>query len=472
MTSAVVVGSGPNGLAAATVLARSGVRVTVLEAAHILGGGARSGASPIPGLIQDHCAAVHPMAPVGAYWKTLDLEAMGVRLRRAPIDCTHPLDDGTAAELHTSIELTADGLGEDGARWVAAFASSAQAMSSLSEDMMKPILGLPRHPLALARFGLVAGPPPAWVARYFRTERARSLFLGVAAHAINRLDVPLVTGIGAGIITAGHTVGWPVIEGGTGAFTEAQIRLLDRLGVTFEVGHTVRALKELPAHDIAILAVHPHIAASILGDALPPRVRTAYRNFKSGPAVFKVDFAVREGVPWSSDASRRAGTVHAVGGPAEVLTAEREVAANRMPARPFVLVGQQYLADPSRADGNTVPVYAYAHVPRAYRGDATAHIVSQIERFAPGFRDRIIDARARGTRETEHENASFVDGDILTGAKTPLKFLLGPRLTPRPYRTGARGYYLASAATPPGPGIHGMSGFNAASQALRDLGIR
>ncbi|MGI6879477.1 phytoene desaturase family protein [Microbacterium sp. gxy059] len=472
MTSAVVVGSGPNGLAAATVLARAGLDVTVVEASDELGGGARSVASPLPGLLQDHCAAVHPMAPQGAFFRSLDLEAMGLRWRYAPIDAVHPLDGGDAGVLRTSIAETAERLGEDGPRWRLAFGASSRSFDRLARDIMTPMLGIPRHPLLLARFGPVAGPPATWVARAFRTERARALFLGVAAHAINRLDRPLVTGIGAGIITAGHSNGWPVIEGGTGAFTAALVRLLDGLGVTFETGRRVRSAADLPPHDIAILDVHPQHAATILGDALPPRVARAYRTHRPGPAAFKVDFAVEGGIPWQNDDARRAGTVHVVGSAREVVEAEHAVAVERrMPKSPFVLVGQQHLADPQRADGSVVPVYAYAHVPTGYRGDATRVIVDQIERFAPGFRDRIVASASRTVARTEEENANFIGGDILTGAKTPIRFLTGPRVSPHAYDTGAPGTYLCSAATPPGPGIHGMSGFNAAHRALRQAGI-
>lgn len=472
MTDAVVVGSGPNGLAAATVLARAGVKVTVIEAADQLGGGARSESTPLPGLLQDHCAAVHPMAPLSEFWRTLDLEAMGVALKYAPIDCAHPLDGGDAAVLHTSVSETATGLGIDGGRWAAAFGPSSRAFEALSEDIMSPMLGIPRHPFALARFGLVAGPPPTWVARFFRTEKARALFLGVAAHAINRLDRPLVSGIGAGIITAGHAVGWPVIEGGTGAFTDAHIRALDAVGVQFETGRRIRRLEDLPAHDLAVLDVHPHDAANILAGRLPTRVHRSYRHFRAGPAAFKVDFAVRGGIPWMNEGARLAGTVHVAGSAKEIVAAEHDIAVlRRMPHRPFVLVGQQYVADPSRADGEVVPVYAYAHVPAGYRGDATEAIVRQIERFAPGFRDRVIASRSRTTMRSAEENPNFVGGDILSGAKTPRQFLLGPDPSVHPYDTGVPGYFLCSASTPPGPGIHGMSGYNAANRALRTLGM-
>lgn len=469
MTNAVVVGSGPNGLAAATVLARAGITVTVLEAADTLGGGARSVESPIDGLLQDHCAAVHPMAPGSAYFRSLDLDAMGVEWAYAPVDAAHPLENGEAALLYTSLDQTAKKLGRDGGRWAAAFGSSSRAFDRLSTAMMAPMLRVPQHPLLLARFGLVAAPPPTWVGRFFRTEQARALFMGVAAHAIQPLGQPLVTGIGAGIITAGHAVGWPVVKGGTGRFTEAQIAQLRAMGVTFETGQRVTRLHELPPRDITMLDVHPRVAAGILAEQQPTNARRAYRRFKPGPAAFKVDFAVQGGIPWRNPEVAQAGTVHVGGTAAEIVAAEREIGAGRMPERPFVLVGQQYVADPGRAIGDVVPVYAYAHVPNGYPGDATEHIISQIERFAPGFRDRIVAKRARSTSEAEAENANFVGGDILTGAKSTLQFLFGPRISPHPYDTGVPGVYLCSAATPPGPGIHGMAGFNAANRALEML---
>lgn len=467
MTTAVVVGSGPNGLAAATVLARAGVEVTVLEASDHLGGGARSVDAPIAGLVQDHCAAVHPMAPGSAYFKSLDLAAMGVEWGFAPYDAAHPLDNGDAGLLSTSLAETAVGLGGDGKRWEAMFGPPSRAFDRLAPSIMSPMLRVPRHPLLLARFGLVAGPPPTLVAAAFRGERAKSLFMGVAAHAMQSLRQPLVTGIGAGIIAAGHAVGWPVIKGGTGRFTEASIAMLRGLGVRFETGQRITRLHELPRHDMVMLDVHPHIAAGILAEQQPIGARRAYRRFTPGPAAFKLDLAVDGGIPWRNPEVARAGTVHLGGSAAEIVAAERDAAAGRMPERPFVLVGQQYLADPARANGSIVPVYAYAHVPNGYPGDASEQIIAQIERFAPGVRERIVAQHARSTAESERENANFVGGDILTGAKSPLQFLLGPRLSPHPYDTGVPGVYLCSASTPPGPGIHGMGGFNAANRAIR-----
>jgi phytoene dehydrogenase-like protein len=469
MTSAIVVGSGPNGLAAATVLVRAGVEVTVVEAADQLGGGARSTESPLAGLVQDHCAAVHPMAPGSPFFQTLDLEEMGVRWAYAPIDAAHPLDSGEPGLLHRSIADTAAGLGRDGGKWETAFGSLSRSFDRLSPIIMSPLLRIPKHPLLLARMGAVAGPPPALVARWFRDERARSLFMGVAAHALQPLTLPLVTGIGAGIIIAGHAVGWPVVEGGTGRFTEAHISMLRAQGVRFETGQRINRLYDLPPTDITILDVHPHAAAGILAEHQPQSDQRAYRKFRPGPATFKIDFAVDGGVPWRDPEVGLAGTVHLGGNSAEIIATERQVASGHMPERPFVLVGQQAVADPARANGSIVPIYAYAHVPNGYTGDATEHIIAQIKRFAPGFRDRIVGLSARTPAQTSAENPNFVGGDILTGAKSPLQFLLGPKLSAHPYDTGVPGVYLCSAATPPGPGIHGMGGYNSAQRALRYL---
>lgn len=465
MTRAVVVGSGPNGLAAAATLVAAGVTVHVIEAADELGGGARNSAPLLAGLIQDHCAAVHPMAAASPYLRDLDLP--GVEWALPEIDCAHPLDDGDAVLLRRSIAETAEGLGRDGWRWRALFGVPSARFAALSEDIFRPLLGLPRHPFLLARFGAVAAPPPTWVARVFSQERTRALFLGVAAHAFQRLDQPLVTGIGAGIITAGHAVGWPVIAGGTGALTDAVIARLRAQGVTFETGTRIRSRRELPPHDIALLDVHPHAVAEILGESLPARDGKAFRRFRAGPAAFKVEFAVAGGVPWRSPEVGRAGTVHLGGSAREIVAVERETSRGGMPARPFVLVGQQHVADPQRSVGDVHPVYAYAHVPAGYTGDATDAIVSQFERFAPGFTERVVATRVLTATDLSRENPNFVGGDILTGAKTPRQFTLGPRLSAQPYDTGVPGYYLCSAATPPGPGVHGLCGVNAARRALQ-----
>jgi len=469
VTTATVVGSGPNGLAAAVTLARAGLTVTVLEAADEIGGGTRSFEAIVPGLLHDHCSAIHPMAVGSPFVTGFGLERHGLRWRLPEIDCVHPLDDGRAGVLRRSVDDTAAGLGADGRVWKALFGRPADRFEAIEDAVMGPLLRLPDHPLALARFGAPTVLPAAVLARAFRTPQARALWGGVAAHAFRPLHLPLTSAIGVGIITAGHRHGWAVAEGGSRAVTAAMAALLRELGGTVETGVPVRGRADLPPADITVFDLAPEAVADILGDRLPARVRRAYRAFRRGPGAFKVDFAVEGGVPWTNPDARRAGTVHVGGTFAEIAAAERDIHAGRMPERPFVLVAQQYLADPQRSVGNIHPVWSYAHVPHGYTGDATEAVITQIERFAPGFRDRIVGYRAETTDGMARFNANFTGGDILTGAKDVRQLVFGPRITLSPYATGAPGYYLCSAATPPGPGAHGMCGFHAARAALRDL---
>lgn len=469
MSTAVVVGGGPNGLAAAVTLAAEGVQVTVLEAAEQVGGGVRSGEAIVPGLVHDHCAAIHPMAVASPLLGGLGLERYGLRWRWPEIDCAHPVDDGRAGVLYRSVEATAAGLGADGARWRAAFARPAARFDALAEDILGPLVHLPRHPLTLARFGAPTVLPASTVARWFRTAPGRALFGGVAAHAFRPLHYPMTAAIGMGIIAAGHRHGWPVAEGGSQAITNALAALLGDLGGKIETGVRVVSAAQLPPADVTLFDLEPGAVAGILGDRLPARVARAYRRFRRAPGAFKVDFAVQGGVPWTNPAARRAGTVHLGGDYAEVAATERDVHAGRMPQRPFVLVGQQYLADPGRSVGDIHPLYAYAHVPHGYTGDATEAIIAQIERFAPGFRDRIIGTAGRSTAEMFSYNPNYVGGDIITGAKDVRQLVFGPRISLDPYRVGIPGMYICSASTAPGPGAHGMCGYHAAQEALARL---
>lgn len=469
MTSAVVVGGGPNGLAAAVFLAREGVQVTVLEAADEVGGGARSSEAILPGLLHDHCSAIHPMAIGSAFLRGLDLGRYGLRWRLPEIDCAHPLDDGSAGVLHRSVAETASGLGSDGACWRLLFERTSAAYDELADDIMRPLLRIPHHPLRLARFGIPAVLPASALARMFAGEQARALFGGVAAHAFQPLHRPLSAAVGLGILTAGHRHGWAVAEGGSRSVTGALAALLADLGGKIETGVRVRSTSQLPPSDAVLYDVAPGAVAEILGDRLPPRTARAYRRFRHGPGAFKVDFAVEGGIPWTAEPARRAGTVHLGGTFAEVARTERQIAVGRMPERPFVLVGQQYLADPQRSVGDIHPVWTYAHVPHGYTGDATGAITAQIERFAPGFRERIVGLVVRTTPGFEAYNPNYVGGDIMTGAKNLPQLVFGPRPALNPYDTGLPGHYLCSAATPPGPGVHGMCGANAAQAALRYL---
>jgi phytoene dehydrogenase-like protein len=469
VTDAVVVGSGPNGLAAAVALAKAGVHVTVLEAADEVGGGARSSEAIVPGLLHDHCSAFHPMAVGSTFLKSLGLDRYGLRWRWPEIDCVHPLDGGDAGVLRRSLDHTVAGLGVDGPRWRTAFGTPSARFDALAEDIMGPLIRLPSHPLALARFGLPTLLPASTFARVFRTERARALFGGVAAHTFRPLHYPMTSAIGLGIITAGHRHGWPVAAGGSQSITNALAGVLGDLGGKIETGVRIESTSQLPEADVTMFDLAPGAIADILGDRLPARVSGGFRRFRHGPGAFKVDFAVEGGVPWTNPGARNAGTVHLGGDFAEIAATERDIHAGRMPDRPFVLVGQQYLADPARSVGNTHPVWTYAHVPQGYTGDATEAITAQIERFAPGFRDRIIGLAVRSTTEMAVYNPNYVGGDIVTGAKNIRQLTFGPRPTLTPYRLGIPGMYICSAATPPGPGAHGMCGANAAAEALRHL---
>ncbi|MCX5059418.1 NAD(P)/FAD-dependent oxidoreductase [Streptomyces sp. NBC_00452] len=469
MTTATVVGAGPNGLAAAVALARAGVRVTVLEAADTIGGGTRSGEATVPGLLHDHCSAIHPMAVGSSFLNELGLDRHGLRWAWPDIDCVHPLDGGTAGVLHRSVTRTAAGLGADGRAWRRLFQGTSAAYDTFGDDIMGPLLRLPRHPVRLARFGVPALAPASLLAKLFRTEEARGLWGGAAAHAFHPLERPFSASIGLGVVTAGHRYGWAVAVGGSRRIADALAALLLELGGKIETGVRVRTVTQLPRADVTLWDVAPRALADILGDLLPARIGRAYRRYRHGPGAFKVDFAVEHGVPWRAEAARRAGTVHVGGTYAQIAAAERDIHGGRMPARPFVLVGQQYLADPSRSVGDVHPVWSYAHVPNGYTGDATSAVIAQIERFAPGFRDRVVATAVRTTRGFAEYNPNFVGGDIMTGATDFAQLVLGPRPTLQPYDTGVPGHYLCSAATPPGAGAHGMCGAHAAARALRHL---
>lgn len=469
MTTAVVVGSGPNGLAAAVFLAREGVDVTVLEAADTIGGGTRT-SELTPGLLHDHCSATHPMAVASPFLRDLDLGRHGLTWCLPEIDCAHPLDSGEAGVLHRSVRETADGLGGvDGRRWQRLFGPLADGFDALAEDLMLPLPHVPRHPLRLAAFGSRALLPTVAVARLWRSPAARALFAGVAAHAFRPFHLPAGAAVGLTIVAAGHRHGWPVAAGGSRAISDALAAQLFEFGGRIETGVKVCASADLPPADVVLFDLAPRAVADILGDRLPGRVARAYRRFRHGPGAFKADFAVEGGVPWTNEAARRAGTVHLGGTFEEVAHTERMIQAGRMPERPFVLVGQQYLADPSRSKGDLHPVWTYAHVPHGYDGDATEAIIGQIERFAPGFRERVLDMAVRPPAAFADYNPNYVGGDVVTGANTALQLVMRPRVALDPYRTGVPGMYICSAASPPGAGAHGMCGANAAASALRHL---
>jgi phytoene dehydrogenase-like protein len=469
MSSAVVVGSGPNGLACAATLASRGVAVTVIEAAERIGGGTRSSELTVPGLLHDECSATHPMAVASPAVAGLGLERHGLEWAWPEVDLAHPLDGGGGGTMLRSLEATAAGLGAAGKRWERVFGPPAEGYDELAEDVYRPLLHFPRHPLRLVRFGLPALLPATTLGRALGTPEAAALFGGIAAHSYARLDRPLSSAIGMALVCSGHAYGWPVAKGGSVALANAWAAVIREHGGRIETGRRVRSLDELPSADAVVLDLAPQGVLELAGERLPSRVARAYRRYRHGPGAFKVDLAVEGGVPWTFEPARRAGTVHVGGSLEEVADAEGQVNRGRMPERPFVLVGQQYLADPGRSQGDLHPVWAYAHVPSGYAGDATETVLDQVERFAPGLRERIVARAVRTPAELEAVNANFLGGDILTGANTPLQTMLRPRIAPAPYWTGIPGVFVCSAATPPGAGAHGINGFNAAEAALRTL---
>lgn len=474
MLDAVVVGSGPNGLAAAVTLAEAGLAVTVLEAAGEIGGGTRTEELTVPGLLHDVCAAVHPLGAVSPFLvdRAAALEDHGLVWRYPEVDMAHPLDGGRAAVVLRSLDDTAAGFGPDGPAWRRTFGPLVARAGTVFDEALAPVLHLPRHPLTLANFGVRALAPATWLGRLFHTEEARAAFAGTAAHAMTPLDRPLSSAAGLMLLVAGHRGGWPVAAGGSQTITAALASLLAKLGGTVETGAHVRGPGDLPPAGVTLFDTAPGNVADVLGDRLPPRVRRAYRRWRPGAAVFKLDLAVEGGVPWAAEACQRAGTVHVGGTFEEVAAAELDVRRGRMPARPFVLVAQQYLCDPQRSVGDTHPVWAYAHVPQGFTGDATEAVLDQVERFAPGLRDRIVARHVMGPQDYAAYNPNYVGGDVATGSTDIRQMLARPRLSPDPYATGVPGVFLCSAATPPGPGVHGMCGHQAARRALAQVGAR
>jgi phytoene dehydrogenase-like protein len=464
---AVVVGSGPNGLAAAVTLAQQGLSVRVLEAADTIGGGTRTAELTVPGVRHDICSAIHPLAAASPFLASLPLAEHGLQWRWPEIDLAHPLDGDRAAVMVHSVDDTAAGLGVDGDAWRDTFGPLASRLGGLADDLLGPLLRPPRHPGSLARFGMSAILPATVLARRFRTAGARALFAGCAAHIIRPLTRPATAAAGVLLIAAGHHVGWPVAAGGSQAVADALAGLLTGMGGRIETGVRVSSLRETGPARVVLCDTSPRAFLHMAGERLPDGARRAFARWRYGPGVFKLDLVVEGGVPWLAEPCRRAGTVHVGGHLEEIAAAEAEVHRGRVALRPFVLVGQQYLCDPQRSRGDLHPIWAYTHVPNGFEGDATETILRQMERFAPGLRERIVDRHAMTPSDYEDYDANLVGGDIANGASDIRQLLIRPRPTVDPYATGIPGVYLCSAATPPGPGVHGMCGHHAALRALR-----
>ncbi len=469
-TDAVVVGAGPNGLAAALALAREGFRVTVLEAADEPGGGTRTYEDPaVPGLLHDHCSAVHPMGISSPFLRRLPLERYGLRWVHPEVPLVHPLDDAPAAVMHRDLGATLADLGPDAALWERVFGHPARHIDALTESLLGPHLRLPRHPLVLARNGVPALLPANVVAAGFPTPRGAALFGGIAAHTIGRLEQPLTTAIALMLGATGHAYGWPFAEGGSQRIWQAMVAYLEDLGGEVVTGVHVRDFAELPRARVALFDTSPTQLARILGQRMPERARRRTERWTYGPSAYKVDLAVRGGVPWADELAHRAGTLHLGGTFEELAEAEADVVAGRLPERPFVLVAQPNVADPGREVDGIVPLWAYAHVPHGCLDDVTPAIEAQIERFAPGFGARIVARNVHTPADLEAANPNLHGGDISGGASTVRQLVARPKLSPDPYRTAVPGVYLCSASTAPAPGVHGMCGYHAARSALRVL---
>lgn len=466
---AVVVGAGPNGLAAAIAVAREGFSVTVLEAEDEIGGGTRTAELTLPGVLHDVCSAIHPLGIGSPFLSQLPLADHGLAWAHPEVGVAHPLDDGSAPAILHSLDATVRGLGDDGDAWRRTFGWGVEHFDALVADLLRPLIRVPRHPVVLAPVGLQALLPATVLGRRFRTEAGKALFAGVAAHSFLPLEAPMTSGFGLMLTIAGHAAGWPVAVGGSRAITDAMASYLRSLGGEIHTGVRVRRLSDLPRARVALLDLTPRQVVAIAGDELPPRVRSAYARWRYGPAAYKIDYAVEGEVPWTAEAPRRAGTVHLGGTFDEVAAAEREVAAGRLPERPFVLVAQQHLADPGRSSGDVHPLWAYAHVPNGFDGDASEAVDRQIERFAPGFRERVVARHVWTPAALEAYNANYVGGDISGGSHAGLQLVGRPRLSTDPYWTGVPGLYICSSSTPPGGGVHGMCGANAARSALKTL---
>jgi phytoene dehydrogenase-like protein len=465
---AIVVGAGPNGLAAAITLARAGRSVRVYEAADDAGGGTRTAELTLPGFRHDVCSTVLSLALASPFFATIDLAARGVELVQPDAPVAHPLDGGRAAVLERSVRETDVGLGgADGRAWRRLFGPLVRDVDKLGSEILRPIAHLPRHPLALARFGLPALRSVEGLARNrFEGEAARALFAGIAAHAMLRLDRPLSASFGLALGTFAHAVGWPVAKGGAGALAAALIAELESLGGEVVTGHRVDALADLPPARAVLLDVTPRQLLAIAGDRLPARTRRFAERFRYGSGVFKVDWALDGPVPWTAGGPRRAATVHLGGTLDEIAASEAEVANGRHPDRPYILFVQYAPWDTTRAPEGKTTAWAYCHVPAGSPVDMTERIEAQVERFAPGFRDLILARSTHGPGAMEAYDANYVGGDINGGIQDIRQLLFRPWPSLEPYRVGD-GLYLCSSSTPPGGGVHGMCGMLAAGSALR-----
>jgi phytoene dehydrogenase-like protein len=468
---ACVIGAGPNGLAAAIVLAQAGMEVEVFEAESQPGGAVRTMELTLPGFHHDFGSAVHPLGIGSPFFQSLPLKNYGLEWIHSPAPLAHPLDDGTAVILERDLATADAALGSDGLAWRSLMQPFVTRWDDLTDDILQPILHWPRHPLLIARFGLRGLQPAGFVARRrFRGDQSRALFAGLAAHSCLALNQPFTTSFAMVLGVAAHAVGWPIPRGGAQSLTNALAGYLAHLGGRITLNTRIRKLSDLPACDLMMCDITPRQLLALTGEPQPAALTPSYRrrlaDYKYGPAAFKVDFALSRPIPWNAPACLRAAAVHVGGSLAEIEASEAAMASGHTAARPFVLVAQPTLFDPSRAPEGKHIAWAYCHVPYASTDDMLDRIESQIERFAAGFRATILARHASSPATLEAADANLIGGDIGGGAVNPRQLLFRP--TRRHYRTSSPNIYLCSCSTPPGGGVHGMCGANAARMALRD----
>ena len=462
---AVVVGAGPNGLAAAIELAKRGKRVCVYEANETIGGSARSAALTLPGFVHDICSAVHPLAAGSPFFKSLSLAEYGLQFVSSPAAVAHPFDDGTALLLHRSIDETASQLGADARSYRRLLTPLVRDWEILAPELLGPI-HLPRHPLAMARFGFKAiRSASSFVTTHFKDERTRALFAGAAAHSCLSLDQLGTTAFALVLLTLGHTVGWPIPRGGTQHISNALAAYLKSLSGEIVTSVRVASLRDLPQSACVLFDVTPRQLLTIVGEGFPTDFKNKLSDYKYGPGVFKIDWALDGPVPWRAAACTQAATVHLGGSFAEIEASESAVWKGECSERPFVLVSQPSLFDSTRAPEGKHTLWAYCHVPNGSTVDMSERIENQIERFAPGFRSLVLARSALSPAQLEQHNANLVGGDINGGAATITQLFTRPTI--QTYTTPIKDLYICSSSTPPGGGVHGMCGYHAAQIALR-----
>lgn len=465
-----VIGAGPNGLAAAVVLAQAGLRVEVFEAEAQAGGAARAMELTLPGFLHDFGSSVYPMGAGSPFFRTLPMKELGLEWVYGDACVAHPLDDGTAVFLENSLEAQERELGPDGKRWVDLMRPASERWWDFADDALRPPLRVPKHPVLMARFGMNAILPADVLARRFTTERAKALLAGIVGHSLLSFDQLMSAAVGLVFGATAPAVGWPVAKGGAQAIPNALIRRLEQLGGVVHTSRRIASLDEIDTREaITMCDVAAHQLLKIAGLRLTPGYRHTLEHFEYGPGAFKIDYALSEPIPWKAVDCRRAMTVHVGGSYAEIAQSEYEMWRGRISDRPYLLLTQPSLYDATRAPAGKQTAWAYCHVPNGSTVDCTQAIEDQIERFAPGFRDCVLARRAWSPADLEDRDANLSGGDVNAGKFNFRQVVMRPGV--RTYRTGTPGLYLCSASTPPGGGVHGMCGYNAAQAALRDFHV-